>query len=115
MFENRVRSLNSPGAYGDDAELAYQAREYLRKNGWSILPGCSWLALDDDGNPCCKYGSQREHPKALGIAQFTLFDQRYVSEAIANWKENCPQSYTHACAPNVCPNRLTRLLNGIRR
>lgn len=87
----------------------------FEKSGWSVVPDCSWIAFDDSGNPCCKYRALREHLVALGIAQFTVFDQRYVGEAIANWKENFPHDYMYACSPKVCPSRLTRLLNEINK
>ncbi len=80
-------------------------------NGWSALPNCSWIALDKEGKPCCKLMALRQHLVALGIARFTVFDQRYVSEAIANWRENFPDDYKHVCSPRVCPSRLTRLIN----
>ena len=89
--------------------------EGFEKNGWSVLPDCSWIALDENGSPCCKYRALREHLVALGIAQFTVFDQRYVSEAIANWKENFPHDYMYTCSPKSCPSRLTRLLNEINK
>jgi hypothetical protein len=91
--------------------LADQISEKFEKNGWSILPNCSWLSFDNEGNPCCKFRALREHLVALGIAKFTVFDQRYVSEAIANWRENFPHDSKYSCAPKVCPSRLTRLLN----
>lgn len=95
--------------------LADQLAEKFEKNGWSVLPNCSWLVLDNDGNPCCKYRALREHLVTLGIAQFTVFDQRYVGEAIANWKENYPHDYAYTCSPKTCPSRLTRLLNEIHK
>jgi hypothetical protein len=95
--------------------MADNAGEKFEKKGWSVLPNCSWLVLDNDQNPCCKFRALREHLVALGIAQFTVFDQRYVSEAIANWKENYPHDYIHTCSPKTCPSRLTRLLNELQR
>jgi hypothetical protein len=95
--------------------LVDQVGEGFEKKGWAAPPNCSWISLDDDGNPCCKYRALRAHLVALGIAQFTLFDQRYVGEAIANWKENFPHDYMYACSPKTCPSRLNRLLNEIHK
>jgi len=67
--------------------------------------------LDNDGNPCCRYAPLREHIGALGVAQFTLFDQSYVAKAIAYWRENFPEDYTYACTPTACPSRAARFLN----
>jgi hypothetical protein len=95
--------------------LVNQITEKSEKNGWSVLPRCSWLVLDSDGNPCCKYRALREHMAALRIAQFTSFDQRYVAEAIANWQATYPHDYIYSCAPKVCPSRLTRFLNELHK
>ncbi len=95
--------------------MANQVNEKVEKGGWSVLPKCSWLVLDDDGNPSCKYMALREHLVALRIAQFTSFDQRYVAEAIANWKENYPHDYIYSCSPKTCPSRLTRFWNELHK
>jgi hypothetical protein len=95
--------------------LVDEAKKNAQKNGWSVLPSCSWLVLDKEGNPTCKFVALREHLVPLGIAKYTLFDQHYVSEAIANWRENYPDDYKYSCSPKTCPSRLTRLLNEIHR
>ncbi len=89
--------------------------EKLRKNGWSKTPKCTWLVPDRDGNPCCRYRVKNERLSALPLAQFTVFNQRYVDEAIANWVENFPEYYSYPCAPDACPSRLTRLLNSVHQ
>jgi len=84
-------------------------------NSWSVLPRCSWLVPDKEGNPTCKHVALSEQLAPLGIAKYTLFDQSYVAEAIANWRENYHGDSRYPCSPNVCPSRLNRLLNHIHR
>ncbi len=93
--------------------MADQLSEKFEGNGWSVVPRCSWLVLDNNGDPCCKYRALRENLVALRIAQYTSFDQRYVGEAIENWKQNTPVDYTYCCAPTVCPSSLARFLNAL--
>ena len=95
--------------------LVDQGTKNLEKNSWSVLPRCSWLVTDKEGNRTCKYMALREQLAPLGIAKYTLFDQRYVAEAIANWRENSPDDSNYSCSPKVCPSRLNRLLNQIHR
>jgi hypothetical protein len=79
--------------------------------GLETRRGCPWAVLDRDGSPRCRYAPLRESLRALGVAQFTLFDQSYVSRAIAYWRENFPEDYTYDCTPSNCPSRVARFLS----
>jgi hypothetical protein len=81
--------------------------------GWSRIPSCSWLVSDSNGVPRCSYGPMRDEVKVLEAARFTVFNQGFIDEAIANWRENSPQGTARGCSPRVCPSRWNRFLNSL--
>lgn len=81
--------------------------------GWSRIPSCSWLLPDSKGVPRCSRGPLRDELKALEAARFTVFDQGFLDQAIANWRERSPQGGVTECSPRVCPSRWNRLLNSL--
>ncbi len=94
-----------------DRKLSNEPTGKPGKTGWSTTQRCSWTVLDKDGNPCCRYAPLREQIGILEAAQFTLFDQSYVSRAIAYWRENFPEDYTYSCTPGNCPSKVARFLS----
>ncbi len=88
--------------------------ERLKMDEWSRIPKCPWRVIDKEGKVCCSYKPLQKHVAALNIAQYTLFDQRYVNDAIENLRENYPTPFTDPCSPRTCPRSFTRFANRIR-
>lgn len=86
----------------------------LEAAGWSRIPSCSWL-VSDGGVPRCSYGPLRDKIGSLEAARFTVFDQAFIDEAIANWREHSPLDGASECSPKTCPSRWNRLLNSFHR
>jgi hypothetical protein len=68
---------------------------------------------DSNGVPRCSYGAMRDEVNVLEAARFTVFNQSFIDEAIANWRENSHQGGASECSPRVCPSRWNRFLNSL--
>jgi hypothetical protein len=86
----------------------------VKKGEWSRVPTCSWKVTDSEGNARCAYRSLKDYTSALTMAQYTIFDQRYVDDAIERVKENLRDSVTDPCSPESCPRWLARLAYGVK-